>query len=229
MSFPHATLSVKLTEAYDNGIMLTMSTLKKSASEFHHGDLQAALVMAGLRHVEKHGLNSLGLRQLALVTGVSPTAVYRHFVDLEHLKASVAKASREVLGTMMLDAMESASKAKGAKAANERFRAMGSAYIDFGLKKPNLFEIAFICFDAPRLEEDSPNPWELLMSSLTELNELGCISDKNFKTAPMIAWSMVHGFAALAAQGVTGTAQETQASKNDILAAVKKALDIKVI
>jgi len=39
----------------------------------------------------------------------------------------------------------------------------------------------------------------------------------------------VHGFAALAAQGVTGSAQETQASKNDILAAVRKALDIKVI
>ena len=48
--------------------MLTMSTLKKSDAEFHHGDLQAALVKAGLRHVEKHGLNSLGLRQLALVT-----------------------------------------------------------------------------------------------------------------------------------------------------------------
>ena len=72
--------------------MLTMSTLKKSDAEFHHGDLQAALVIAGLRHVEKHGLNSLGLRQLALVTGVSPTAVYRHFADLEHLKAAVGKA-----------------------------------------------------------------------------------------------------------------------------------------
>ena len=62
--------------------MFTMSTLKKSDAEFHQGDLQAALVKAGLRHVEKHGLNSLGLRQLALVTGVSPTAVYRHFEDL---------------------------------------------------------------------------------------------------------------------------------------------------
>ena len=85
--------------------MLTMSTLKKSNTEFHHGDLQAALVKAGLRQVEKHGLNSLGLRQLALVTGVSATAVYRHFTDLEHLKASVAKASREVLGKMMLESL----------------------------------------------------------------------------------------------------------------------------
>ena len=207
--------------------MLTMSTLKKSHAEFHHGDLQAALVTAGLRQVEKHGLNSLGLRQLALVTGVSPTAVYRHFADLEHLKAAVGKASRETLGKMMLDALKSAPANKTAKGAIARFIAIGGAYIDFGIKKPNLCEIAFICFDSPELEPDSPNPSELLMASLTELNEIGCLSDKNFKSAPMIAWSMVHGFAGLAAQGATGSVQETNASKKEVLLAVLKSLDIK--
>ena len=204
-----------------------MSTLKKSESEFHHGDLRAALVMAGLKHVQKHGLNSLGLRQLALTTGVSPTAVYRHFADLEHLKAAVAKASREVLGTMMLDALNSAPKAPTSNGAISRFLAIGGAYIDFGIKKSNLYEIAFICFDAPELEPDSPSPWEILMNSLTELNELGCLSDKSFKTAPTIAWSMVHGFAGLAAQGVTGNSGETLASKEVVLNAVLKSLNVK--
>jgi len=204
-----------------------MSTLKKSHAEFHHGDLQAALVTAGLRHVEKHGLNSLGLRQLALVTGVSPTAVYRHFVDLEHLKAAVGKASRETLGKMMVDALKDAPTSRTAKGAIDRFLAIGGAYIDFGIKKSNLYEIAFICFESPELEPDSPNPWDLLMNSLVELNDLGCLSDKNFKSAPMIAWSMVHGFAGLAAQGATGSVQGTNASKKDVLLAVLKSLDIK--
>ena len=207
--------------------MLTMSTLKKSYAEFHHGDLQASLVTAGLRHVEKHGLNSLGLRQLALVTGVSPTAVYRHFEDLEHLKASVARAAREVLGKMMQNALNAAPTGKSTKGAIERFLAIGGAYIDFGIKKSNLYEIAFICFDSPELEATSPSPWEILMQSLVELNQLGCLSDKNFKTAPTIAWSMVHGFAGLAAQGATGNAGETLASKRDVLTAVLKSLDIK--
>lgn len=213
--------------AHNKGTMLTMSTLKKSESEFHHGDLRAALVMAGLKHVQKHGLNSLGLRQLALTTGVSPTAVYRHFADLEHLKAAVAKASREVLGTMMLDALNAAPKARTTNGAISRFLAIGGAYIDFGVKQSHLYEMAFICFDSPELEPDSPNPWELLMDSLTELNELGCLSDKNVKTAPMIAWSMVHGFAGLAAQGATGNSGETLASKKIVLSAVLKSLNIK--
>ena len=207
--------------------MLTMSTLRKSDTEFHHGDLQVALVTAGLRHVEKHGLNSLGLRQLALVTGVSPTAVYRHFADLEHLKASVARASREVLGKMMLESLNKVSKSKTSKGAIDRFLAIGSAYIDFGIRKSNLYEIAFICFDSPELEPTSPSPWDLLMNSLNELNEFGCLSDKNLKTAPTIAWSMVHGFAGLAAQGATGNSGETLASKKVVLQSVLKSLEIK--
>ena len=207
--------------------MLTMSTLRKSDTEFHHGDLQVALVTAGLRHVEKHGLNTLGLRQLALVTGVSPTAVYRHFADLEHLKASVAKASREVLGKMMLESLNKVSKSKTSKGAIDRFLAIGGAYIDFGIKKSNLYEIAFICFDSPALDPDSPNPLDLLMNSLNELNEFGCLSDKNCKTAPTIAWSMVHGFAGLAANGATGNSGETLASKKVVLQSVLKSLEIK--
>lgn len=207
--------------------MLTMSTLKKSDSEFHHGDLQVALVTAGLRQVEKHGLNSLGLRQLALVTGVSPTAVYRHFADLEHLKASVAKASREVLGKMMLESLNEVSNSKTSKGAIDRFLAIGGAYIDFGIKKSNLYEIAFICFDSPALDPDSPNPWDLLMNSLNELNEFGCLSDKKLITAPTIAWSMVHGFAGLAANGATGNSGATLASKKVVLQSVLKSLEIK--
>jgi len=42
----------------------------------------------------------------------------------------------------------------------------------------------------------------------------------------MIAWSMVHGFAGLAAQGATGSVQETNSSKKDVLLAVLKSLDI---
>ena len=44
--------------------------------------------------------------------------------------------------------------------------------------------------------------------------------------APTIAWSMVHGFAGLAAQGATGNSGETLASKRDVLKAVLKSLDI---
>jgi hypothetical protein len=65
------------------------------------------------------------------------------------------------------------------------------------------------------------------LNSLNELNEFGCLSDKNLKTAPTIAWSMVHGFAGLAAQGATGNSGETLASKKVVLQSVLKCLEIK--
>jgi hypothetical protein len=43
----------------------------------------------------------------------------------------------------------------------------------------------------------------------------------------MIAWSLVHGFAGLAAQGATGNSGETLASKEVVLNAVLKSLNVK--
>jgi hypothetical protein len=47
------------------------------------------------------------------------------------------------------------------------------------------------------------------------------------KEAPVIAWSMVHGFAGLAAQGFTGSERETKASTKVILNSVLRSLGIK--
>lgn len=207
--------------------MLTMSTLKKSTSEFHHGDLKASLIAAGVKQVDRHGLNSLSLRQLSLATGVSQTAAYRHFEDLEHLKAEVSKAARESLGALMLQKLKNV-KSNGTKqAAIDRLWEAGSAYIDFGIRHPNLFEIAFITYSSPELEVEDPSPWGILNSCLDDLHGAKLISSTLRNDAPMIAWSTVHGFAGLAAQGFTGTLSETKASTKVVLGSVIRSLGIK--
>lgn len=209
-----------------NAIMFTMSTLKKPAKDFHHGDLYSSLIEAGVRHVDKHGLNSLGLRQLALVTGVSPTAVYRHFQDLEHLKAEVSKASRELLGHKILEELRKVPKNKNPKFAKDRLWAAGEAYIDFGIAKPNLFEIAFIKFESPKLAEENPSPWAILNQCIDDLVVSKLLKRELWKSAPLIAWSAVHGFADLAGQGLIGGKADIQLAKNQVLGGVFISLGI---
>ena len=48
---------------------------------YHHGDLRAALLDAGLDLLKSGSAETLSLREVARRVGVSPTAVYRHFPD----------------------------------------------------------------------------------------------------------------------------------------------------
>jgi AcrR family transcriptional regulator len=204
-----------------------MSTLKKSALEFHHGNLKASLIAAGVKQVGRHGLNSLSLRQLSLTTGVSQTAAYRHFKDLEHLKAEVSKAAREALGALMFEKLKKVKIADPKQAAINRLWESGAAYIEFAIRHPNLFEIAFITYQSPELEPENPSPWGILNNCLDNLWEEKLISNALRSEAPVIAWSMVHGFAGLAAQGFSGSAKETQDSTKIVLNSVLRSLGIK--
>lgn len=207
--------------------MLTMSTLKKSVTDFHHGDLKASLIATGLKQVDRHGLNSLSLRQLSLATGVSQTAAYRHFEDLEHLKAEVSMAAREALGATMLEKVKGVKGAGAKQVAVNRLWEAGLAYIEFGVRHPNLFEIAFITYNSPELDVENPSPWGILNNCLDDLLEANLISSTVRSQAPVIAWSMVHGFAGLAAQGFSGSERETKASTKIVLNSVLRSLGIK--
>jgi hypothetical protein len=53
----------------------------KAGGAYHHGDLRAAVIAAGLKRLEAGDDGELRLRALARDVGVSATALYRHFPD----------------------------------------------------------------------------------------------------------------------------------------------------
>ncbi len=111
-----------------------------TSSNYHHGDLANAVIDAGLRRVRQRGLDAVSGRELAGVVGVAPSAIYRHFVDKDQLRAAIAQAAREQLAR----AMSQPKARKLTKAsAYARFRAIGEAYIDFALSEPRLYAAAF--------------------------------------------------------------------------------------
>ena len=207
--------------------MLTMSTLLKPQNSFHHGDLTHALISAGLKQVEKQGMESLGLRQLAMTTGVSPAAVYRHFSDLLHLKASISKACREKMARMMISEMNHVKDSGSKNLEIQRFKVCGRTYIYFGINHPKLFEIAFTSFDSPELGPDEPSPWVLLNDCLSRLYKLDLISAENLEKAPIIAWSAVHGFAGLASQRMIENKNIAISQSEVVLDTILKSLEIR--
>src|SRR5262249_32822221 len=87
--------------------MLTVSTLmcdhahmaqkrthirKKPAERYHHGNLRAALINAGLKLIARKGVRALTLREIGARVGVSRMAAYRHFANKDDLLAAIREA-----------------------------------------------------------------------------------------------------------------------------------------
>ena len=167
---------------------------------YHHGDLRAALIDAGMAALESEPLDRLSLRALARGAGVSPTAVYRHFPDKEALVHALALAALDRMGDSQRRASDGA-RDRGALAA---FCASGVAYVRFAIAHPTLF----------RLIWRKPPPVDMLAASRDDMHPaMRALRDGiaavlppgapevRQRAAALRSWALVHGLAMLALDG----------------------------
>jgi len=175
--------------------MITVSTLKRHS--YHHGDLRAALIEAGLKLVEERGANDVGLREAARAVGVSATAIYRHFPDKTAFVHALAEAGLERLAAAQI----AASDAAGGGAAG--FNATGRAYVRFALANPGLFRLIFSSAKGDPMDwENAPDDaMRLLRDNAVRLvaKERGPEEARLFA---LHSWALVHGLAVLMLEGM---------------------------
>jgi AcrR family transcriptional regulator len=166
---------------------------------YHHGDLREALVTAGLALARSQGPDALAVRALAKQVGVTPNAVYRHFADLEHLRAAVAQRAREELlwERVAVAASSDVDGASDADRARERLVRMGRAYVEFAREEPNLFATALRPNAIPPDRPDDPDGWTIVAGVLDEMVAAGALSPELREVAPWFIWSIGHGLASL--------------------------------
>lgn len=159
---------------------------------YHHGDLRSALIATGLRLLESKPGAEPGLREVARETGVSATAVYRHFPDKDALLAALAGAGFEKLADAQLAA---ASRHTGRGMA---FRAIGQAYVRFALAHPALFRLmtSHMHLTGQDGSERGNRAAVLLRDRIGALLPPGTSEEQRTITA-IQAWSLVHGLAML--------------------------------
>jgi AcrR family transcriptional regulator len=185
---------------------------------YHHGDLREALLAAGLETARAGGPDAIGIRTLATAVGVSPTAAYRHFRDLDEIVAAVAQRSRETLARQMRDAMDAVEETDPVERAWAHLRASGRAYVRFATGSPELFRTAFTACATPPARPDDPDAWGLLLGILDDLRARGALAPMRVDAAAVFAWATVHGLASI----LTGSRPATEP---DVDAALAPALD----
>ncbi|MBL0768046.1 TetR/AcrR family transcriptional regulator [Sphingopyxis sp. DHUNG17] len=167
----------------------------KGAGTYHHGDLRAAVIAAGMKRLAEGDASELGLRALARDVGVSATALYRHFPDKEAVLDALADEGLRRLGALQAQAWL---KAGGGSAG---FKATGVAYVRFAHDEPALFRLSFTRQMPTRYEgadkDGGEVAYNLLRAGVGEA--LPGVDDPD--NAALHAWALVHGLAMLVLDG----------------------------
>src|SRR3546814_20694205 len=132
----------------------------KAARAYHHGDLRAAVIAAGLKRLAEDAGGELGLRALARDVGVSATALYRHFPDKEALLDALAEAGLRRLGALQAQAWL---KEGGGR---EGFKATGIASVRYAPKEPAQFRLTFTHQKPNRKTEEAGDGGDVAIPSV---------------------------------------------------------------
>ncbi len=193
---------------------------------YHHGNLRAALLEAGVELARAQGPEGVVLREVARRTGVSHNAAYRHFADRDELLGEIATVAAERLEEFMRRRLDRLDEPDSARLALARLHEVGRAYVEFALAEPGLFAVAF-SEEHPTAGEQAPpggstpappigapakgddgladlkaaGPYLLLGRCLDDLVTVGAMPPERRLGADVGCWAAVHGFSVLCLSG----------------------------
>ena len=164
---------------------------------YHHGDLRAALIQAGLAILAEEGVQALTLRAAARRAGVSHNAPYRHFTDKEALLAAIAEEGFDELANRLEEA-----RARSRPSAQAQLEETGWTYVQFALTHPDHLRVMFgsLISDPqayPSLRAAGARAFNPLIEILRSGQDSGTVIAGNPRQLAFSAWAMVHGLALL--------------------------------
>ena len=200
-----------------------LNSVKTARRPYHHGALRPALLTAAEAVIAERGVDGFSLRETARRAGVSAAAPAHHFGDARGLLTALATEGFRRFG----EALAAADVGEDRQA---RARSQGLAYVRFALAEPAKFDLmwryALIDRDDPALAEAGRRAFAVLDEVVRPGATRPGPGDPS--VAPSIAaWSMVHGFARLALDGVFGTGPgEAEHAAEELLPLVLRHLHV---
>lgn len=177
---------------------------------YHHGDLRAALIEAGLALARDGGPQAVVLREATRRAGVAPNAAYRHFSGHQALFEAVRAAALGALAQAIEAELQLAEALSDPiERARGMLAAVGRGYLGFAQAETGWFLTAFAsgAFDVElppdpaRTADKGLNPFELLGYALDAMVQAGALPADRRAGAEFLAWSAVHGMALLIIDG----------------------------
>ncbi len=171
------------------------------AKKYHHGDLENALIQAGVEILSKEGIEGLSLRKVAKRVGVSYAAPYAHFKDRQALIAAISTEGFKQLYTEL-------DKVVSAHAADPMQQLVEAAwtYAQFAMNNTDIFKTMFSGVlekekDYPAFVEISRQTFDKVVEIVRACQEAGILRSAPPELMAVSVWGQVHGVVSLALEG----------------------------
>lgn len=112
-------------------------TPPKRRTNYHHGNLRAAMIEAAIRLIEEKGAEAVTVREVARQAGVSSGAPFRHFASRKALMTAVAEEAMAKLRAEIEGRLAGA--APGDPFAG--LLALAEAYVDWAVDHPTHYRV----------------------------------------------------------------------------------------
>jgi AcrR family transcriptional regulator len=170
---------------------------RKPAVQYHHGDLQNALLGAAETLLERDGQAGLSLREVARGAGVSHAAPYRHFRDKEALLQVLAQRGFERLRQAIEHAVEGARQNP-----EQQLVEAAVAYVREAVRHPEMSRLMFGGVLPGAASEDiKATAFKALAQIIREGVAGGTFRQRDAQELALTAWTAMHGLAVLAIAG----------------------------
>jgi AcrR family transcriptional regulator len=183
--------------------------------------LASTVLAAARRILLREGVEALTARKIASEARCTPPAIYFHYRNLDELKFRLRMEGHAILARYLRQ-----SQRRGD--SFERLRAMGAAYLRFGLENPQFYELMFLTRtrQLAKREEIQQEMFTLMM--LRDLIAAGVERGEmrrglDLMTVTNAIWAQVHGVTSLAVQNMLSLTAPNGAG--EILLAISEAAD----
>ncbi|MGN0280494.1 MAG: TetR/AcrR family transcriptional regulator [Lachnospiraceae bacterium] len=165
---------------------------------YHHGNLQEALMEEGIAMIHEEGAGQFSLRKLAKRVGVSPTACYNHYKNVEDLQ----KSMRQYVTDRFCNALKQVTEMKIADPREGTLR-LGMAYVSFFANNPHYFSYIFDSGEYHiHLTDTDMNgdyePFNIFKNYSLKCMKAAGIPESHYRDNLIVMWGTVHGLAAMA-------------------------------
>jgi len=159
----------------------------------HRKAVRGTILEAARKTLIDKGPGSFSMRGLAAEIGCSPGTIYLYFKDREHLLSSVVDEGFDKLLEILVELHDSQDPLQSLR---NKLR----AYIDFGLRFPNHYRVAFIQRRSGRAvtSDDPPHAsFDVLRDSVRACMDQDLIVSSDVEKVSQILWTAIHGVTSL--------------------------------